>query len=854
MTAQQADVASPEAVQYPEPDQAVMLQALRALIEPGAVVELRAFHKGKKRVVSGYFDSDHWSQLAGHADRLNRQGAAVYVTLNPVDSQLLARYHNRLQDYADKTTSDRDIVRRRWLLVDLDPARPADTSATNSQSQAAFERAMKVFNAMIVRGWPRAQVADSGNGYHLLWEVDLPNDDASTSLVKGALAGLAALFDGEGIKVDQSVFNAARICKLWGTVATKGDHSSIAPHRLSKLEHTPPRVPVTIEQLQAVAALAPAKVSSTPQRASFSAGAHLNAVAFSLEGFLTRHGLDHTTDQHNGSDRFKLARCPFNAEHVNGEAAVLRDGDGKLGFRCMHDSCSDRTWKAVRERFDGPRPARQVADAEGMDVAACASASRRRNAASGPASALAGADGEGGPNNLPDDRGAPLNQVEAEDDGASGLSHAPVFDYKMCPGALGRFIESETEFSEAPPIGVLANVVTRLSADIGRTCFISLGHKKLHLRVNWLCAGPTGVGRKGTAAEIADVVRRAAFAAQESSLLEPASMQPARVLTSLSTGEGLISQVRTSKRKDDAPDFQPPGLTDNRLLADCQEFSSVLKKASGKEATLSATLREAFDGNTLSNASITNAMAADQPHIVISASVPGGELVKLLSGDAAVEVSNGLLNRFAITYQVRNKILSHPLRGAQHVFDQFADAYRLALNTAWAAHCRYTVSAESTVDLSISDEAMDCYDAWYVASQNDAVAPQVAALMARAPIFLRVYSAILALLRGSLCTEVGDIEAAKLLVKYWSASLEFLFSQGRQTAEAQQMQADARRLLDRLSIGVSVQMAELKDIGTAAQRRATLDWAQRQSPPMVALRRAQNPGGGRPTELVTRLV
>ena len=42
---------------------------------------------------------------------------------------------------------------------------------------------------------PHPVVADSGNGGHLLYLVSLPNDDASTKLVKTVLEALAARFD-----------------------------------------------------------------------------------------------------------------------------------------------------------------------------------------------------------------------------------------------------------------------------------------------------------------------------------------------------------------------------------------------------------------------------------------------------------------------------------------------------------------------------------------------------------------------------------------------------------------------------------------------------------------------------------
>lgn len=77
--------------------------------------------------------------------------------------------------------------------------------------------------------------------------------------------------------------------------------------------------------------------------------------AFDLADFLSRLNIGHRRDTHEGRERFRLDHCPFNAEHGFGEAAIFRDPAGVLGFKCMHDSCSDKRWKDVRKLIDGTR-------------------------------------------------------------------------------------------------------------------------------------------------------------------------------------------------------------------------------------------------------------------------------------------------------------------------------------------------------------------------------------------------------------------------------------------------------------------------------------------------------------------
>src|SRR5215211_1603034 len=139
---------------------AEILHTIEILFEPSAVVELRAF-KGRE-TVSGYYD-DH-ELLAYEAGKLEDRGYSVYVTLNEVDPALLARAYNWARKvYKEPTTSDNDIVRRRWLPLDFDPARPSGVSATDAEKRAAKERALQVRDFLGERGWAEPLVADSGN-------------------------------------------------------------------------------------------------------------------------------------------------------------------------------------------------------------------------------------------------------------------------------------------------------------------------------------------------------------------------------------------------------------------------------------------------------------------------------------------------------------------------------------------------------------------------------------------------------------------------------------------------------------------------------------------------------------------
>ena len=112
---------------------------LEFLIEPGGVAELRVLNTNQA-TISGYFDDTE--RLVAQAKQWSGKAPGVYVTLNPVDPILLARAVNRLKTYAKHTTSDSDILKRRWLPLDFDPVRPSGISSTDREHDAALNRAV----------------------------------------------------------------------------------------------------------------------------------------------------------------------------------------------------------------------------------------------------------------------------------------------------------------------------------------------------------------------------------------------------------------------------------------------------------------------------------------------------------------------------------------------------------------------------------------------------------------------------------------------------------------------------------------------------------------------------------------
>jgi hypothetical protein len=609
----------PEPGPKPGPDKGAILSALDAMFAPEDVIELRAFPKGKKGVSAGYFDGAHKGALAEEAVRLNSAGAAVYVTLNKIDPQLLARCYNRVGDYAKATVTDKDVGRRRWLLIDFDPVRPADTSATDVQVAAAIERARAAYHTLKAEGWPRPLVGESGNGMHLLYALDLPNDTESTALVKGALAGLAARFDDQVVTVDQAVYNAGRITKLFGTVATKGDHTPLTPWRLSRVVSGADRdVVVTVEQLRA---LHP-KGNGEPA-GDYSAGTWYEGKDFDVPGLLGALDLSWKEEPYQGGTIYKLDDCPFNREHVQGDAAVIVRADGTICFHCFHKGCIDKGWQDVRALRDGPRKARG---------------------------------------------GAPhWTRQSGYEEAPAGDFASPEPPHPMPPdayyGIAGEIVNTLDPHTESDPAAILFQVLAAFGVLVGRSPYMQVEGDRHYPNLFGLLVGETSKGRKGTSW------------GRVRSIFERVHSWP-RVVSGLSSGEGLKWQVRdprTEMVKDKKSgvtreEVVDEGVTDKRLLVIEPEFAQVLRVVARHGNTLSPTVRTAWDTGALATLTKNDPVTATDAHIAIIGHITIDELRAELT---QTDTANGFANRFLFVYVKRSKCL--PFGGEDLLESKVAD-------------------------------------------------------------------------------------------------------------------------------------------------------------------------------------
>lgn len=611
--------------QSQEADLAEIQRAFRLLKLPGEVTELRGLgvpersKGGFRRTCFGYFDDVEL--MAKYASEISNRGAdGVYVTLNPVKPDLKARVCNKLK-FAEKgeLTSDTHIVCLRWLLVDADPLRVSGVSSTQAEHEAALEKVRSIRRLLGEQfGFPSPLMADSGNGGHLLYRLsDLPAEECR--LTARCIEALDYLLSDVRVTVDKTVFNPARISKVYGSWARKGDDIPERPHRISRILDAPETLePVPRDTLEKLAAAFP---QEPEQHSSKIRGGGNRSNGFDLEEWLGTHRVP-AEGPREWNGRLGRARlwtfpvCPFSPDH-HGTARVLQFDSGGVSFGCFHTSCHGKGWRDLRSVYE-PEP-RSV--------------------------------------------GPPPVEVKGEEERAAGETPDETANEDLWPQAIpreayhglaGEFVEATAPHSEADPVALLTTFLICLGNLIGDRPHFVAEEDKHPARLFKIDIGESSKGRKGVSR--GRVLR----------LLEDADPQWRKNIKSgLVSGEGLIYHVR-DPIEEDRPVKEKgrvvrtekvvvdSGIKDKRLLVLEDEFSSALKVMKREGNTLSPVLRSAWDRGDLTTLAKNAPIHATGAHVSIIGHITRVELVRHLD---ETECANGFGNRFLWVCVRRSQVL-----------------------------------------------------------------------------------------------------------------------------------------------------------------------------------------------------
>ena len=363
-------------------------------------------------------------------------------------------------------------------------------------------------------------------------------------------------------------------------------------------------------------------------------------------------------------------------------------------------------------------------------------------------------------------RGGDSNQLECVFDAPPKIPDNPF------PPRLKSAVEIACKGTEAHPMAVAIHFLVFFSAHIGQRRYVRIGNEKQGLNFYAILVGDSGKV-KGTAESQARVIAKEA-----TNLLEKKyDYQPPRMISGLSSGEGLIESIKDPKDESD-----DTGCLDKRLLIVESEYSKILEQQIRNGNTLSAELRDAYDGKTLSNATI-NSRIASSPHISIMGHITRDEFVGHKSFKS--QSTNGSLNRNLIIYAHREVLVAIPRR--------YTDE-EVKILSEWFAESIYRARDENNLDnyqtesvgkeVMMSVEALALIEKEYKIREKaqDEMPGLLSSLASRQRVFVWRISAIFALMSGTDTIAVEHVRYAYRWLDYSLNSIRYLLRTAEQEA------------------------------------------------------------------------
>ena len=278
----------------------------------------------------------------------------AYFTLNDIDDDLYGReQHDKFVKKPKITTTDSNVIRRRFVMIDLDACRVAGVSSNDEELEKSHLKAVAIYRYLIQEGFKEPIITTSGNGYHCYVTCDMPNDDEHNELVKRFLQSLGKMFSDSYVEIDEKVFNPARVDKLIGTWAKKGSDTNERKWRIAKIVKVPQDLSPNDNSLfKKIADLLPKEEPKQYPNRSFSRNSN---APFDIRAWLNTYGIAYKEETKGGGTKFILKHCPWEDTHSNKQewdSALFQNEDGQLTFNCFHSHCKDKTWMDVRQFYE----------------------------------------------------------------------------------------------------------------------------------------------------------------------------------------------------------------------------------------------------------------------------------------------------------------------------------------------------------------------------------------------------------------------------------------------------------------------------------------------------------------------
>jgi hypothetical protein len=319
----------------------------------------------------------------------------------------------------------------------------------------------------------------------------------------------------------------------------------------------------------------------------------------------------------------------------------------------------------------------------------------------------------------------------------------PKLDPAAFYGLAGSLVKTIDPHTEADPIAILFQVLVGFGSIIGRNAYFPHEADQHFGNEFLVLVGDTASGRKGTSWGHVHRLLNA---------VDP-DWAENRIMGGLSSGEGLLHEVRDPARDDS-------GVTDKRLLVNEPEFAGVLKQFERKGNTLSVVLRQGWEGRPLRTLTKATPAKCNAPHISVIGHITPDELRRYLT---ATDAANGVANRHLFVCVKRSKMLPHGGNLDPAALEPFQQEMKMAAEFARHAGPVYR-----------DDDARDLWETVYPRLSTGR--PGLAgAVTARALAHVTRLSLQYAMLERSPFITSDHLRAALACWDYAAASVLFIF-------------------------------------------------------------------------------
>lgn len=323
-----------------------------------------------KKMSDPQLDSRNYCYLTNDGNMISFSPEKLHETIENIDNENIKGWYMTINPTDGNGRKKENIVRREYLVVDIDPVRASGSNSTNAQMVESYALACRIHNFL-----PSLFMGCSGNGWHLIYICNLENTEEDNKLVNEFYDCLDKLFSTPTQKIDRCMADINRLTKIYGTMSRKAPHTDDCPQRQSYMYASENGIyPHLIDEKQTeiinsrdlsfIIDVMNVRIDQRNEINSNSSNNNDNNNQRSAnQQWIVSWCEEHKLEFREFEKGVKLRHCPFSDEHQNEWCTViLVDGArdvNHFGFCCFGNHCKNEeggqlhTWKELRQLLEG---------------------------------------------------------------------------------------------------------------------------------------------------------------------------------------------------------------------------------------------------------------------------------------------------------------------------------------------------------------------------------------------------------------------------------------------------------------------------------------------------------------------